>query len=266
MKMPHTFAASAFRHRAACVLIPAASLWLLAAPAMAQTADVKPAGMLVQQSQGQANASAKDLQKAQAEKARQQLQQARERERAEIVSKREIIDQQLMADEKLCYQKFAVEACLADARSAARAKDEPLRERELQINSEERKQKAEERLKAIEEKKAEKAAVPMKSQQRENTKHSPSPTGSGAKPGVDEQALQAQRQTQAQQRAARQADYVRRHEQNLVKSEQGKAEREAKAKADYEAKLKAAADHKASALKQAQERGKTAAPLPAPAP
>ena len=37
-------------------------------------------------------------------------------------------------------------------------------------------------------------------------------------------------------------------------------------KAEYEAKLKAAADHKASSLKQAQERGKPAAPLPAPAP
>ena len=108
MKMPHTFAASAFRRTAACVLIPAASLWLLAAPAVAQTAEVQPTQAA--QQQGQAGTSAKDLQKAQAEKARQQQQLVRERERADIVSKREIIDQQLTADEKLCYQKFAVEA------------------------------------------------------------------------------------------------------------------------------------------------------------
>jgi hypothetical protein len=88
----------------------------------------------------------------------------------------------------------------------------------------------------------------------------------GCQPAVDEQAAQAQRQTEAQQRASKQADYVRRHEQNRAQADQGRAEREAKARADHEAKLKAAAEHKARALQQAKERGQTAAPLPAPAP
>ena len=266
MKMPNTFAASNATCSAACVLMSAAAFWLLAGSAMAQTSVVKPAEMQAQQSGVGEGMSEKDRKKAQADKARQHLQKEREHERAEIAIKREIIEQQLMEKEKLCYQKFAVEGCLADARAQARKLDEPLRELELKINEAERKYKAQERLKTIEEKKAEKEAVPMKSQQRENHRHAPAPTGPGAKPGVDEQAMRAQRQIEAQQRADRQSDYVRRHEQNRAKADEGKAARETKAREDYEAKLKAAADHKAGALKQAQERGKTAAPLPAPAP
>ena len=261
-----TFAGLTHRRSAASALVSAALLVLAASPVMAQTLERQAAAPVPQQSVAPAASSEKELKKAQADKERKRLQQGRDRERAEIVSKRAVIDQQLMAEEKDCYQKFAVEGCLAEARARARAKDEPLRERELQINEVERRQKADERLESIEEKKAEKAAVPMKSQQRDGTRHPSAPKGSGAKPGVDEQAVQAQRQSEAQQRAARQADYVRRHEQNRTSLEQGRAEREAKAKAEYEAKLKAAADHKASSLKQAQERGKPAAPLPAPAP
>lgn len=255
MTMPTILAQLIRRRIAGFALAPLAAVWLACAPAMAQVkADS------AQQSDQQA-------QKEVADKARQHLLQQREAERDEILSKRAVIEQQRVADEKLCYQKFAVEGCLADARKAAREKDAPLRARELEINDAERKEKAAAKLQAIEEKKAENAAVPMKSQQREkNGKSLPQPTGPGAKPAVDEQAAQAQRQTEAQQRASKQADYVRRHEQNRAQADQGRAEREAKARADHEAKLKAAAEHKARAMQQAKERGQTAAPLPAPAP
>ena len=249
MKMPTTFAQLIRRHVAGFALAPLAAIGLVCASAMAQV---------------QAD---KQAPKEAAEKARQHLHQQRESERDEILGKRAVIEQQRVADEKLCYQKFAVEGCLAQARQAAREKDEPLRARELEINDLERKEKAAARLHSIEEKQVEKAAVPMKSQQREkNPKSVPQSTGSDAKPAVDEQAVQAQRQTEAQQRASKQLDYVRRHEQNRAQAEQGRAEREAKAKADYAAKLKAAAEHKARALQQAKERGQTAPPLPTPAP
>ncbi|KGH24091.1 hypothetical protein GL58_25415 [Comamonas testosteroni] len=253
--MPTILAQLIRRRIAGFALAPLAAVWLACAPAMAQVkADS------AQQTDRQA-------QKAAAEKARQHLHQQREAERDEILSKRAVIEQQRVADEKLCYQKFAVEGCLADARRAAREKDAPLRARELEINDTERKEKAAAKLQAIEEKKAENAAVPMKSQQRDKSDKSlPQPAGSGAKPAVDEQAARAQRQTEAQQRASKQADYVRRHEQSRAQADQGRAEREAKARADHEAKLKAAAEHKARALQQAKERGQTAAPLPAPAP
>ncbi len=251
MTMPTILAQLIRRRIAGFALAPLAAVWLACAPVMAQVkAD-------------SAQQTDKQAQKEVADKARQQ----REAERDEILSKRAVIEQQRVADEKLCYQKFAVEGCLADARRVAREKDAPLRARELEINDTERKEKAAAKLQAIEEKKAENAAVPMKSQQRDKSgKSLPQPTGSGAKPAVDEQAARAQRQTEAQQRASKQADYVRRHEQNRAQADQGRAEREAKARADHEAKLKAAAEHKANALQQAKERGQTAAPLPAPAP
>ncbi|MBV8250647.1 MAG: hypothetical protein JO200_19635 [Comamonas sp.] len=247
-----------YAHSLARLALPMAAVCLLALPAQAQQQGAaRPAGAEMD----------KQAQKVAADKERERVKQERDAERREIVGKRAIIEQQRIADEKLCYQKFAVEGCLAEARRLAREKDAPLRARELEINDIERKEKAAERLKSIEEKKAQNAAVPMKSQQREkNAKNPPSPSGAGTRPPVDEEAMQAKRQSEAQQRAAKQADYVRRHEQNRAQAEQGKAEREAKARADHEAKLKAAAEHKASSLKQAQERGKTAAPLPPPAP
>lgn len=235
-------------------LLPAAALCLIGVPAAAEPVAAAPGG------------AAKQAQKATQDKERERLRKSWDAERKELQGKRAVIEEQRLADEKLCYQKFAVEGCLAEARGVAREKDAPLRARELEINDLERKEKAAERLKAIEEKKADNAAVPMKSQQREKgPRNAPGPQGSGAKPPVDEAAARAQRQAEAQQRAAKQADYVRSHEQNRAKAEQGRAEREAKARADYEAKLKAAEDHKASVLKKAQEGGSKSAPLPAPA-
>ena len=257
MKMPLFFASTPCLERLArLALLPAAALCLLGTlPAAAQQKAV-PA----------LSSEARQAQKTAEEKERQRLRKNWETERKELQKKRAVIEEQRLLDEKLCYQKFAVEGCLAEARRVAREKDAPLRARELNINDLERKEKAAERLKAIEEKKADNAAVPMKSQQREKeSRNGPGAKGSAARPSVDEAAAQAQRQAEAQQRAAKQAEYVRSHEQNRAKAEQGRAEREAKAKADYAAKLKAAEDHKASSLKKAQESGaQKSAPLPPP--
>ena len=250
MKMPNPFAQLTSRRFTAVALAPIAAVWMLCAPASAQVPG-----------EGQ------QTQKAAAQQQRELLLKEHEAERAEIVRQRALIEQQHVAEDKLCYQKFSVEGCLADAREKARQKDAPLRARELELNDIERKERATTTLQDIEDKKAKNAAVPMKSQKRDGAdKNPPSPTGVGAKPPVDEQAVQAQRQSEAQQRASKQADYQRRHEQSRANADQGRTEREAKARAAREGKLKEAADHKAHALKQAQERGKTSAPLPAPAP
>ena len=248
MKMPNPFTQLTSRRFTALALAPIAVVWMLGA-------------------QAQVPGEGQQTQKAQAQQQREQMQKAHDAERAEIARQRALIEQQRVADEKLCYQKFSVEGCLADARESARLKDVPLRARELEINDIERKERAATKLKDIEDKKAANAAAPMKSQKRDGAgKNPPSPTGAGAKPPVDEQAVQAQRQSEAQQRASKQADYQRRHAQSRAQADEGRAEREAKARAAHEAKLKEAAEHKARALKQAQERGKTSAPLPAPAP
>jgi hypothetical protein len=130
MTMPTILAQLIRRRIAGFALAPLAAVWLACAPAMAQVkAD-------------SAQQADKQAQKEVAEKARQHLHQQREAERDELLSKRAVIEQQRVADEKLCYQKFAVEGCLADARKVAREKDAPLRARELEINDAQRKEKA----------------------------------------------------------------------------------------------------------------------------
>lgn len=203
-------------------------------------------------------------QRAQPEK---QTKAQREAERAEIASKRLVIERQQTAVEALCYKKFSVEDCLFEARREARDKDAPLRARELEMNESERRERAAERLQQIEEKKANKAASPMKGQERDKTPGAaPTPSGKGPKPPVDEQATQQQRSQEAQQRAAKQADYVRRHQADQQRRQAEAAQREPKALAEYENKLKAAAEHKANVQQTAKEKGKTAAPLPPPGP
>ncbi|GGH56577.1 hypothetical protein GCM10010975_15370 [Comamonas phosphati] len=201
-----------------------------------------------------------------------QVKAQREAERAEIARKRTLIENQQTAAEALCYKKFAVEDCLLEARREAREKEAPLRARELEMNGAERRERAAERLKQIEEKKASKAAAPMKGQQRDKMPDAatpdmaPAPSGKGPKPPVDEQGMQQQRSQEAQQRAAKQADYVQRRQADQQRRQAETAEREPKARAEYEAKLKAAAEHRAKALQAAKEKGQTAAPLPPPKP
>jgi hypothetical protein len=254
MTMPTILAQLIRRRIAGFALAPLAAVWLACAPAMAQVkAD-------------SAQQTDKQAQKEVAEKARQHLHQQREAERDEILSKRAVIEQQRVADEKLCYQKFAVEGCLADARRAAREKMRRCVRASWKSTTRSARKRRRPSCRPLKRKSRKRCRAHEVAAAREERQEPAQPTGSGAKPAVDEQAAQAQRQTEAQQRASKQADYVRRHEQNRAQADQGRAEREAKARADHEAKLKAAAEHKARALQQAKERGQTAAPLPAPAP
>lgn len=214
-----------------------------------------------------ADADSKAAKKLAQDKAHAQSRAQREAQQHDIAQKRAVIVKQQAEAEARCYQKFAVEGCLEEARRVAREQDAPLRALELQIKEAERREKAADRLQAIEEKKAEKAATPMKSQQREpkDARSAPQPTGPGAQPPVDEAAAQALRQSEAQQRAARQADYVRRHNEEVSRRQAENAQRSAKARADHDAKLKAAAQRKAKAEQAAKQRTKTASPLPPPA-
>lgn len=191
----------------------------------------------------------------------------REAERTRIIHQRTQIEQQRADIEVQCYQRFVVQDCLEDAKRQARLQDEPLRQREVQINEEERHERAQTRLLEIEAKKAQKSAIPMSSEQRapRDAKGIPQPSGqAGAvKPPVDVKAVQSQRAQEAQQRAQKQSDYVRSHQEQMQQRKDGEGEREAAARAEYEAKLKSAAERKAKAAQDAKERGPTAAPLPA---
>lgn len=80
--------------------------------------------------------------------------QARAAERAAIAEKRAAITQAQTLGEKACSQRFAVEDCLQDVRGKARAELAPLRARELELNQQERQERAAARLQAIEAKQA----------------------------------------------------------------------------------------------------------------
>jgi hypothetical protein len=179
------------------------------------------------------------------------VQAERKAARNEIAAQRALVKQRQTAAESECYQRFYVEDCLSDARMQAREQDKPLRERELQLNDQERRERAAQRLKDIEAKQADKASAAMEASQRP-----PAPVR-------DIQGLGAQRVQDAQQRAAQQSSHQRDHDEQVQRRAAGEDERRAAARADYDAKQKAAAERRARAAEAARERGPQAAPLPA---
>jgi len=183
----------------------------------------------------------------------QQRAQQRAQERQDILHTRSQIDARRVEGEKACWQRFAVDNCLREVRAQAREQDTALRERELRINSEERQEKASERLRAIE--------------QKQREKHAPAPmtssTKQGAQPAVKTPAElareQQKRQTVAQQRAAAQAQREAAHTA-------GVAEREAKSEAERAQRVQALQD-KQKAAEARRARGaepRRGEPLPTP--
>ena len=186
----------------------------------------------------------------------QQRAQQRAQERQDILHRRSQIDARRVEGEKACWQRFAVDNCLREVRAQAREQDTALRERELRINSEERQEKASERLRAIE--------------QKQREKHAPAPmtssTKQGAQPAVKTPAElareQQERQTAAQQRAAAQAQREAAHTA-------GVAEREAKSEAERAQRVQAlqALQDKQKAAEARRARGaepRRGEPLPTP--
>lgn len=74
-------------------------------------------------------------------------------ERAEIMA---VYQEQV----KLCWQKFAVNACLRDARQIRRAALEPLRQRDLILNTQERQWRTEQRQLRLDGKQPEDRSAP----------------------------------------------------------------------------------------------------------
>lgn len=71
----------------------------------------------------------------------EQRAQARDRERAEIEQARQTIEARRKEAETACWQRFAVENCLRDARQTAREQELPLRQRELELKQQERQER-----------------------------------------------------------------------------------------------------------------------------
>jgi colicin import membrane protein len=177
----------------------------------------------------------------------QQRAQARAQERAEIARARSAVMARKQEAEKACWQRFAVERCLGEARAAAREEDNALHERELRLNREERQEKANERLRAIERKQREKPV--------------PAPVTVTPRDGSGVLSTET-RSTEAQKRAAEQARRVQAHEASAAAKQQEQAQARAKAAQEYQAKQAEAAARRAS--KADEIAGRKGAPLPVP--
>jgi hypothetical protein len=73
------------------------------------------------------------------------LPEAITRQRQALAAQRSAITQAETAQQAVCWQKFAVNACLSEARSTRRQALEPLRHQELALNAQERLWRTEQR-------------------------------------------------------------------------------------------------------------------------
>jgi hypothetical protein len=184
-----------------------------------------------------------------------QAQRLAERER--IQQERQAIMVTRKHDETACYRRFAVEDCLRDVRTQVRNAEVRLRARELQINDAERKEKAAERLRSIEEKQR---VAPDRSQPQGAAR------AAGRSPAsVEDMRTQHQREAQqrAQQQRSRQDSSAANKEQRATQS----AERAAAARARHAENVKSAQERRERQQKMQAESAaagrKPAAPLPA---
>ena len=188
--------------------------------------------------------------------------QQRAKERQEIATQRAQIQQRKLEAEKECWQRFAVESCLRQVRSKAREQDTVLHERELQLNSAERQEKAAERLRTIEQKRNEKrvpAPVNATSRSQESGTHP-------AKSQADVEQALSERGTVAGERAAAQAARVQKHQADTASRELTEAERSAKAQKDTQDKQKAAQARRANKANDIANRKGVPLPIPSELP
>lgn len=192
--------------------------------------------------------------------------QVREQLQQEIALQRQQLQARKLEGEKACWQRFAVEDCLRGVRSQAREQDNVLHQRELAINNEMRKEKADERLRAIAQKKSEKPVpAPVQSSVRGGETAQPAAPLAApavAKPPVDIAAAEAERAQAAQQRAAEQAARMGQQQADMANHAATEAERRDKVKKTMQDKQQAADARRASKADDiAQRKG---APLPIP--
>jgi hypothetical protein len=89
-----------------------------------------------------------------------ELPEAITRQRLALAAQRSVIGQAEEAQQAVCWQKFAVNACLSDARRARRQALEPLRQQELALNAQERLWRTEQRERRLQGKQADTRETP----------------------------------------------------------------------------------------------------------
>ncbi len=88
------------------------------------------------------------------------LPEAITRQRQALAQQRNAIGQVEAAQQAVCWQKFAVNACLSEARRARRQALEPLRQQELALNAQERLWRTEQRERRLQNKQSDARDTP----------------------------------------------------------------------------------------------------------
>lgn len=188
-------------------------------------------------------------------------------ERARIRHERQVVEQAQAQAEAACYQRFAVEDCLRQARQTARKAQTELRQQEAVINEAERRQRAAQRLEEIAERERTRpvpAPIPPRikeappvAQPLESEAAAPQPAEA-----VKNSAVLAEREQQARQRARQQQQKRKAHQANQAESVSAQAAEAANARQQREAKQAAAAQRRARLL-QSQADDAAAGRVPA---
>ncbi|MFT3720863.1 hypothetical protein [Pseudorhodoferax sp.] len=162
-------------------------------------------------------------------------------ERARIAAERVRIDQRFQAEERACYQRFAVNDCLARNLAWQREALGALRRQEILLNDSERQRRGAERLEKLDEKAREQQGVPAPdgAASGHETRQAPRPAG-GKLPRDDkpvrtpdaaqveqhQQRMQRKQEQHAEdaarrsERAAQAADDARRHQDRVRAAEE----------------------------------------------
>lgn len=182
----------------------------------------------------------------------------RQAERDHILQERQAIAATRKREETACYRRFAVEDCLRDVRTQGRRAELQLRGRELQLNDAERKERAAERLRSIEENQR---VAPDRSQPQVSAR------GEGRSAPASVANLRTQHQRDAQQRAEQQRARQQSSAENQAQRARENAERAATARARHAENVKSAQERRERLQKTQAESAaagrKPAAPLPA---
>jgi hypothetical protein len=181
-------------------------------------------------------------------------------ERSRIAAERAAVEKRAVQERSACYQKFAVEDCLAESRRRARVQLDQLRRDEARVNDIGRRERGSAALDRLDRKNAPERAQEAEAHREQSLK---------SQQGREERAAE---RAGGRAAAAAQAEEKRRVFENKQRThaqkQAGQAERRAQAPAEverHESKLRRADEHNAEREKKSAERKKPrAAPLPPP--
>lgn len=158
-------------------------------------------------------------------------------ERARIAQSREKVEAEFKAQEKACYGKFAVNDCLATARSKRREAMGDLRRQEIALNDTERKRKAAEREHSIEERNTAPRGAASQPTEAERQLRADERAAERARQAASAPAKAAERDKQVRERQAEIEAGAQRRREEAAKNVQEHERRVAEAK-EREEKMK----------------------------